>query len=146
MVTSETLYISPISFWVNPCKDLISRISSSVSLGWCLLFRCLSRLLSAIVPRNRWSGFTHGGLSQVWQTAKAGSKSLIHCISNLWARCCRPSSWNIPYPSLSRIENSQQPLGPCLILEKNRSNGSFLYVPRFIIKYYNTKTGGVNHG
>ena len=144
MVTLETPYISPISFWVNPCKDLISRISSSVSLGLFLLFLDLSLLLSATVPRNRWSGLTQGGLSQVWQTTKAGSKYFIHCISNLWARCCRPSKVNNPYPSLSRIENSQQPLGPCSILEKNLSNGSCLGLPCFISKY-NTKRGDVNY-
>ena len=56
---------------------LISFTFPSVSFeyGFCspfievaLFFLALSTLLSETVPRNRWDGFTHQGLSQVWQT------------------------------------------------------------------------------
>lgn len=56
---------------IQPYFRLISSTCSSVSFAvftlapWlCRHFRSWSCLLSAALPRNRWSGLTHGGLSQ----------------------------------------------------------------------------------
>lgn len=50
----------------------------------------LSLLFSSAVPRNRWSGFTHSGLSQVWHTERsAGNGPLKARNEALWASVSR---------------------------------------------------------
>jgi len=74
-------------------------------------FATMSRRLSATVPRNRWAGFTHGGLSQWWQTSRpAGMGPLASSHETRCARSdpSRPSGLSSPYPSVLLPANQGQ--------------------------------------
>lgn len=73
-----------------------------------------SRWLSLVVPRKRWSGRTHGGLSQWCSTRMPGGMGpLCNSQDTRWAlsvRQPRPPSPILPYPFLYRAPaQSQQP-------------------------------------
>lgn len=68
-----------------------------------LPFTIISRELSRGVPRNRWAGLQHGGLSQWWQTNNASG--IGPCSRDHAARCARSRRtrrschiMNLPYP------------------------------------------------
>jgi len=101
--------------------------------------RTLSVMLSWLVPLTKWLGLTQAGLSQVCITIGLSTeRPSVMCIIKRWALHCLPFNWNKPYPSLSCIENSQQPFGCLTILEKNRLIGSDLGLA--IITVYDTKS------
>ena len=76
MARGETIYSLDMLYAVRLSLRIL-RTSFSVSLAVCVFapFGCLSRafsimsaILSSGVPRNKWSGFTHAGVSHEWQT------------------------------------------------------------------------------
>lgn len=69
-------------------------------------FSLQSALLSDGVPKNRWSGLTHGGLSHLWQTyIPLGMGPFISSQAKRWAYFLPPY---LPYPcSVSKPRHSQ---------------------------------------
>lgn len=74
------------------------------------------------VPRNRWSGLQHGGLSHVWQTkSPSGIGPLSNSHINLWDSLydVRPKQTR-PYPVLIFFPvQIQQPDADLCILDQN---------------------------
>lgn len=105
--------------WFSPraCCDGRTRLQAFPKLRWrsprhWRPFCLMSALLSAGVPRNRWAGFTHRRLSQVWHTNL--SEATEPCVRTQPTRCAPsevvplPPVRKTPYPSLlSRAVQSQ---------------------------------------
>ena len=75
-------------------------------------FAAMSAMFSAWLPRNKWSGLQHGGLSQRWSTNSPGGmgpRASVH--ATRCAPCCRASQPTTPYPvgSLQPVQ-SRHPL------------------------------------
>ena len=108
MVTPNCLASAAIEAVGSLSAMSIARASASVSLalpcaeprGWLPRhFFSLSSMLSLCVPRKRWAGFTHSGLSHVCKTSSGpASTPLNKSIARRWA--CHDDCWNIvdPYP------------------------------------------------
>lgn len=100
----------PVSY-----RPLMATASSSVSLANPLFsprrlselfldFLALSRLLSSLVPRNKWDGLTHFRLSHLCRThIPSGISPTISVYATLWATIIRflSGSQNEPYPLAS---------------------------------------------
>lgn len=133
-----------ISFCVKPFLYIarISRTSLSVSLFAPFAEPCeflprpfcsRSRLFSEGEPRNKWCGFTHFLLSQLWSTQSPGAiVPKISSALNLAARVVRRSTLNRAYPSSSKPDFHSQhaPGAPTETLLQKRAAfchaGSFL--------------------
>jgi len=88
----------------------------------CLPLFILSVMLSWCVPRNRWLGFTHFGLSQVWHTNESCASPKCIDQDNL-CDDMTPCGLTImlPYPPLDRApDHSQQSSFPAIrVLDQN---------------------------
>jgi hypothetical protein len=80
-------------------------------------FAAMSRLLSALVPRNKCAGFTQAGTSHLWQTHKPAG--IVPCATSYETRCADrffpPNQRLWPYPLAFKWPvQSQQSSGPRL--------------------------------
>lgn len=140
----STPNLRPIAFKPIP-ESNIDRITSSwwsenLIRLWCLPLRILSCMLSFGVPKNRCDGFTHLGLSQVWQTNKSsGTGWYVSSYMIRWAsrvvNCFRIR--NEPYPLLFKLPvHNQQP--GVLSMSFQKSSNVFAFIPRV----YQLRLGG----
>src|SRR6185369_7751368 len=82
----------------------------------------MSSLLSLAVPRNKWSGFTQGGLSQRWQTKSPSG--IGPYARNQETRCAPippPVRDTCPYPLLNKAPRQSQQPSDLSTLDQNRS-------------------------
>ena len=120
----------------------ISNTSASVTLwrGWfdpmhvllgggldARFLRMQSLELSLCVPANRWVGFTHNGVSHLWQTKCPSGISPINAIyatlcEYVWLRVGLLRRANTPYPFVEAPVHSQH--GPSVVSESG--TGPFL--------------------
>lgn len=83
-----SLRLSLIQTLQARCPRLFTRKffpSYGCPFGQCVRFSCqlrrlifMSRILSAWVPKKRWCGLTHKGLSHLWQTSFSAGSSANH--------------------------------------------------------------------
>lgn len=100
----------------------LARPCSSPLLWYERPLRSMSRVLSPCVPKNKWSGFTHGGLSQWWQTHCSGLIPVCMNQAARWASQNDPANPRIPYPWLFFAPvHTQQPLSSILTRAKKDS-------------------------
>lgn len=121
LTTLRTVFFETPCSSASDCKEIppaeyrarIATTASRVSFAFgcssplggpprALPFATMSETFSACVPRNRWAGFTQGGLSQTWQTAMPlGIGPFTSSQESRWARInptSRPPLCNTPYP------------------------------------------------
>lgn len=79
-------------------------------------FAAMSLELSTGWPSNRCPGFTHGGLSQVWQAYMPGTRArpILFSSAHLWAPMTVPLRLKLPYPDRPRLApvHGQHSSGP----------------------------------
>lgn len=132
-----------------PIRGVLGFVTETLR-GWLPFqrpLRTLSVMLSWGVPRNRWLGFVHSGLSQWWQTSKpSGMGPLCSSHEN---RCAgswlvSPLGENRPYPFLSFLADHVQQVSVLVTLSQNLSSTPFTENDLWSCNapHYNTSLGG----
>lgn len=125
--------LSAVSFAFLTCSPRMTNLSAWARM-WCASpvtkrpFLSASCMLSLWVPRNRWSGFTHWGVSHTWQTCFPFLGPLKCSNEKIWAPVMCPRLMPVPKapypPGYSDAVQSQQPQEVTMKWRQNRSNGA----------------------
>lgn len=136
MAVMVTPYLAASALMVSPSwiRRRINWTSSFVSFArWCSsalrwqktprFLANMSRLLSPFVPKNKWSGRTHAGLSQRWHTHSSSSNAPY--VIRYEYRCASSTAGlvppNAPYPVRFLAANHSQHPSPLRTFVQKRS-------------------------